>query len=224
MTSPACCSGSSASSCGCSDVLLYACSGAANVGVISDLAVRRAARQNCGAMFCLAAIGSRRQDAIAKARRARLNIVVDGCPLDCGAKILRSAGVDQLHAIRVTDLGVVKRAGGAPIEEQDVETVVHAIVAAVRGNPTQYAHQPKESMTMRKIEILGTGCPKCKSLEKSAREAVAHLGIDAEITKVDKMNDIVARGVMMTPALAIDGEVKSSGRVLSAAEVEELLA
>lgn len=79
-------------------------------------------------------------------------------------------------------------------------------------------------MPTRKIEILGTGCPKCKSLEASARQAVEHIGIDAEITKVDKMDEIMARGVMMTPALAIDGEVKSSGRVLSAADVEKLLA
>lgn len=79
-------------------------------------------------------------------------------------------------------------------------------------------------MAVQKIEILGTGCPKCKSLESSAREAVEHLGIDAEITKVEKMDDIMARGVMMTPALAIDGDVKSSGRVLSAADVEKLLA
>ncbi len=79
-------------------------------------------------------------------------------------------------------------------------------------------------MPRKKIEILGTGCPKCKSLEASAREAVERLGIDAEITKVDKIDDIVARGVMMTPAIAIDGVVKSSGRVLSAAAVEKLLA
>lgn len=79
-------------------------------------------------------------------------------------------------------------------------------------------------MSTRKIEILGTGCPKCKSLEASARQAVEHLGIEAEITKVDKMDEIMARGVMLTPALAIDGVVRSSGRVLSAADVEKLLA
>jgi small redox-active disulfide protein 2 len=78
-------------------------------------------------------------------------------------------------------------------------------------------------MPARRIEIVGTGCAKCKSLEASAREAVEHLGIEAEVIKVDQMDDIVARGVMVTPALAIDGEVKSSGRVLSAAEVEKLL-
>ncbi|MFG0242352.1 MAG: thioredoxin family protein [Phycisphaerales bacterium JB054] len=79
-------------------------------------------------------------------------------------------------------------------------------------------------MATRKIEILGTGCPKCKSLEASARQAVEHLGIEAEIVKVDKMDEIMARGVMMTPAVAIDGEVKSSGRVLSPADIEKLLA
>ena len=79
-------------------------------------------------------------------------------------------------------------------------------------------------MPTKKIEILGTGCAKCKSLEASARQAVEHLGIEAEITKVEKMDDIVAQGVMVTPAIAIDGEVKSSGRVLSAADVEKLLA
>lgn len=78
-------------------------------------------------------------------------------------------------------------------------------------------------MAATKIEILGIGCAKCKALEKSAREAVANLGIDAEIAKIEKMDDIIARGVMMTPALAIDGKVRSSGRVLSASEVEKLL-
>jgi small redox-active disulfide protein 2 len=78
-------------------------------------------------------------------------------------------------------------------------------------------------MSTKKIEILGTGCPKCKALEQSARQAVDKLGIAAEISKVDKMDDIVARGVMMTPAIAIDGVVKSSGRVLSSADVEKLL-
>lgn len=79
-------------------------------------------------------------------------------------------------------------------------------------------------MAKKKIEILGTGCPKCKSLEQSARQAVERLGIDAEVTKVDRIDEIVARGVLMTPAISVDGVVKSSGRVLSAADVEKLLA
>ncbi len=76
---------------------------------------------------------------------------------------------------------------------------------------------------MTKIEILGTGCGKCETLEKNAREAAAQLGIDAEIVKVSKMDDIINRGVMITPALAIDGVVRSSGKVLSAADVASLL-
>lgn len=62
-----------------------------------------------------------------------------------------------------------------------------------------------------KIQILGTGCAKCRALTANAERAVAELGVDAEIEKVDQIADIVRMGVMMTPALAIDGEVKSVG-------------
>lgn len=65
------------------------------------------------------------------------------------------------------------------------------------------------------IKVLGSGCAKCKLLEQHAREAVAELGIQAEIEKVTDTDAIVEMGVMMTPALAIDGEVKSVGRVLT---------
>lgn len=78
-------------------------------------------------------------------------------------------------------------------------------------------------MVAKKIEILGTGCPKCRALEASAREAVSALGIEAEVTKVDKIGDIIARGVMITPAIVVDGVVKSSGRVLSPDDVKKLL-
>lgn len=79
-------------------------------------------------------------------------------------------------------------------------------------------------MAVKKIEILGTGCPKCKALEQSARRAVELLGIDAEIVKVEKLDEIVGRGVMVTPALAVDGVVRSSGRVLSPEDIQKLLA
>ena len=78
-------------------------------------------------------------------------------------------------------------------------------------------------MPAKKIEILGTGCAKCKALEQAARVAVAGLGLEAEIVKVDQVDEIVRRGVLVTPALAIDGVVRSSGRVLSAADVRKLL-
>ena len=70
-----------------------------------------------------------------------------------------------------------------------------------------------------KIEILGTGCVKCKTLEQNARDAAAALGVDAEIVKVTDPGAIAERGVMMTPALAIDGKVRSVGKVLSKDQV-----
>lgn len=65
------------------------------------------------------------------------------------------------------------------------------------------------------IQILGTGCPKCKTLEANARQAIEDGGIDAAIEKVTEIDRIMDMGVMMTPALAIDGEVKSAGKILS---------
>jgi small redox-active disulfide protein 2 len=74
-----------------------------------------------------------------------------------------------------------------------------------------------------KIEILGTGCPKCIALAANAKAAADKLGVACEIEKVTQINEIMKRGVMMTPALAINGEVKSVGKVLSEAEITTLL-
>ena len=74
-----------------------------------------------------------------------------------------------------------------------------------------------------KIQILGTGCPKCKKLSDNAAAAVAKAGIGAEIVKVTDINEIMAFGVMMTPALAVDGDVKSVGKVLSPEQIQAFL-
>lgn len=74
-----------------------------------------------------------------------------------------------------------------------------------------------------KIEILGTGCPKCQKLYENAKEAVAKTEIDAEITKVTDLNEISGYGVMVTPALVVDGTVKSAGKVPSAEDILEWL-
>jgi small redox-active disulfide protein 2 len=74
-----------------------------------------------------------------------------------------------------------------------------------------------------KIQVLGTGCPKCKKLEEMTRKAADELNLDYSIEKVSKINDIVAMGVMSTPALAIDGKVVISGRLPDEAELRELL-
>ena len=74
-----------------------------------------------------------------------------------------------------------------------------------------------------KIEILGSGCAKCKSVEKLVRNIVDELGIQADIVKVEDLQEIVNRGIMMTPAVFIDGEAKIVGRVPTADELKKLL-
>ena len=74
-----------------------------------------------------------------------------------------------------------------------------------------------------KIEVLGTGCMKCKRLLKNVEVAVRELGIAAEIKKVDDISEIINRGVMLTPALVVDGEMKVSGRVADVKELKEIL-
>lgn len=75
-----------------------------------------------------------------------------------------------------------------------------------------------------KIQVLGMGCPKCKKLYKAVEKAVEELGLeDVQLEKVEKLSEISAMGVMMTPALAIDGEVPVSGRVPSVEEIKGLI-
>jgi small redox-active disulfide protein 2 len=73
------------------------------------------------------------------------------------------------------------------------------------------------------IKVLGTGCSKCKTLEKVTRDAVAEAGIDASVTKVDNIVEIMSYGIMVTPALVIDGKVVVKGRVPSVEEIKSLL-
>jgi len=74
---------------------------------------------------------------------------------------------------------------------------------------------------MKKIQILGTGCPKCKKLTENAETAARELGIEYEIEKVTDINKIMEFGVMMTPALAVDGEVKVAGKVPNPEEIKK---
>lgn len=74
-----------------------------------------------------------------------------------------------------------------------------------------------------KIEILGTGCMKCSNLYENTKQAIAKKGIFAQIEKVEDIVKIMEYGVTSTPALVIDGVVKSSGRVLSVAEIEAVI-
>jgi len=77
---------------------------------------------------------------------------------------------------------------------------------------------------MKKIQVLGTGCPKCKKLARNAEAAAKELGIEYELEKVTQINDIMKMGVMITPALAVDGQVKVAGKVAGTDEIKKMLA
>jgi small redox-active disulfide protein 2 len=74
-----------------------------------------------------------------------------------------------------------------------------------------------------KIEILGTGCAKCKTLYENVSKAVAESGTSAELVKVEDIPSIMKYGIMSTPALVIDGQVKFSGKIASVAEIKGML-
>ena len=76
---------------------------------------------------------------------------------------------------------------------------------------------------MQTIQILGTGCPKCKQLAANAEQAAIELGIKYRVEKVTDINEIMEFGVMLTPAIVIDGEVKASGKVSGVEEIKKWL-
>ena len=76
---------------------------------------------------------------------------------------------------------------------------------------------------MTTIQVLGTGCKKCVSLKENVETALKELGVEADVQKIEEINEIVAFGVMSTPALAVDGKVKIVGKVASPEEIKNLL-
>ncbi len=77
---------------------------------------------------------------------------------------------------------------------------------------------------MIKLQVLGTGCPKCKKLAENAEAAAKELGIEYELEKITQINDFMKMGVMVTPALSIDGTVKVAGKVVSPDDIKTMLA
>jgi small redox-active disulfide protein 2 len=76
---------------------------------------------------------------------------------------------------------------------------------------------------MKLLQVLGPGCAKCNMLKENAQNAVQELGIEASVEKIEDINVIAGFGIMMTPALAVDGEVKAVGKVLSTEEIKSIL-
>lgn len=77
---------------------------------------------------------------------------------------------------------------------------------------------------MKKLQVLGTGCPKCKKLAEQTEAAAKAAGIDYELEKVTDINEIMSFGVMITPALAVDGDVKVAGKVPSVDDIKTMIA
>lgn len=109
-------------SCGGDDKvnLIYACSGAANTGLLADQVARTLSANEKGAMTCLAAVGADLSGFLASARGADKNVVIDGCKVACGAKIFNEKGLPFEHYI-TTDFGVVK--GKTPITKEVIDTI-----------------------------------------------------------------------------------------------------
>jgi uncharacterized metal-binding protein len=101
--------------------LIFACSGAADVGAVADRAARQLTQDGAGSMFCLAGIGGRVAPIMAKTRTAGRILAVDGCPLNCVAETLTQAGFEGFAHIRVTDLGIEK--GSAAVNAENVGKV-----------------------------------------------------------------------------------------------------
>lgn len=111
--------------CAGGDKLIFACSGAADVGEISDRAARKLTRDGAVRMFCLAGIGGRVGGILDKTRAASRILAIDGCSLDCARKTLEQAGFTEFQHIRVTDLGMEK--GQTPPTNENTGTAAEAI-------------------------------------------------------------------------------------------------
>jgi uncharacterized metal-binding protein len=106
--------------CGSSDYIVIACSGACDLGQITDVVARKLRDNNVRKMNCLAAVGAGVKPTIEAFKQANL-LVLDGCPVDCGKKILDNAGISGYNYVRMTDLGYEK--GKTPVTEEIINTV-----------------------------------------------------------------------------------------------------
>ncbi len=99
--------------------LIFACSGAADVGQVADLAARKLTSEGAGKMFCLAGVGGRVSGIMATTQAAKAILAIDGCPLDCTRKTLEEAGFCQFEHVRISDLGLEKGRTAATAENID---------------------------------------------------------------------------------------------------------
>jgi uncharacterized metal-binding protein len=108
--------------CEAGPTLIFACSGAADVGAIADQAARRMTGDGKGKMFCLAGVGGRVDPIMETTQKAAKVLALDGCPLDCTRKCLEQAGFSDMIHLRVTDMGMEK--GNSPATDEAVDKVI----------------------------------------------------------------------------------------------------
>jgi uncharacterized metal-binding protein len=121
-----------ACSCSAAPTLIFACSGAADVGEISDRAARQLTRQGKGKMFCLAGVGGRVSGIMASTAAATKILAIDGCPLNCVKGCLEQAGFTQFQHVQLADMGLAK--GKSPANEQNVALAVARCAQALAGD------------------------------------------------------------------------------------------
>ena len=121
--------------CACSSApgLIFACSGAADVGAVADQAARRMTREGMGKMFCLAGVGGRVSGIMASTNAATKILAIDGCPLDCAKKCLEEAGITSFAHLQLADMGMEK--GKTPATEERIAQVAAAGVKALSALP-----------------------------------------------------------------------------------------
>lgn len=107
--------------CGGGPKLIFACSGAADVGEVSDRAARKLSKEGAGAMFCMIGVGGRVEPIMKKTASASKILAIDGCDLDCVKSCLQQAGFNDFIHLRVTDLGMEK--GSSPANDENIAQV-----------------------------------------------------------------------------------------------------
>ncbi len=115
---------SNSCACGSGAKLIFACSGAADVGAVADQAARQLTREGAGKMFCLAGIGGRVEGILNTTRAAGTILAIDGCPVDCVKHCLEQAGIQEFKHLQLASLGLEK--GKSPLSDEAVEKVVQA--------------------------------------------------------------------------------------------------
>lgn len=108
--------------CAGSDVLIFACSGAADVGDVADKAAREMTRQGCGQMFCLAGVGGGVEPILKKTAAAKKILAIDGCGLNCVKSCLEKAGFKNHRHLQLGDIGLAK--GQSPATDENIDKVV----------------------------------------------------------------------------------------------------